>query len=342
MRDAASRAIAVLLSLVAVGALAASTTAQPPKEEFERPFLDEPVTGYERSDDIVVLDDESFCSHLLGLIWADRELTFLDLINKSRQQKPAKREAFAPVSDEATLAACVSGLNAFREEPSTGDGVADWAREHAVIPEALAAFLPVDVETDPLATPPPPGDGARTAGFGSRTSAPFTLWDGDYYIEPDTGTCGSWSGAIRRVDDSSELASVTVATNVYDVAMAHYYWDVTTDDCDWTVDITAMAPLPDPTPTPLPMATVPRLVGSSPWDPTGPTNPEWLTVEAALQAILDAGLVVGGCTEAFDLRVPPGYLLAQDPAPGTVVEFGSAVNVVMREGGPGCGAMTGS
>ena len=75
MRAVGSRAIVVVAALLALVAIASSALAQPPEEEFDRPFIDEPVSGYERSDDIVVLDDESFGSHLLGMIWADRELT---------------------------------------------------------------------------------------------------------------------------------------------------------------------------------------------------------------------------------------------------------------------------
>jgi hypothetical protein len=328
---------AAVVSLLAAIAFAASVAGQPPEEEFERPFIDAPVTGYERSDDVVVLDDESFCSHLLGMIWADRELTFRDLINRSRGQRPAKRAAFAPVSDDATLASCVSALNAFREQASSGDRVADWAREHVVIPEAFAALLPADPATDPLAAPPPPGDGARIGGFGSRTSAPFALFAGDYYIEPDTGSCSSWFATIRRLDDRSELATVSEPTNLYDVTLANYFWDVTADDCDWSIDITAVAPVPDPTPSPRPMATVPLLVERpGQFDPDDPP----LTTEEAREAILEAGLVVGTCAEEFAVAVPGGYVMSQDPVAGTVVELGSAVNVVLRSGATGCAYLT--
>jgi hypothetical protein len=327
--------LSLALSAALAVALAVPVVAQE-YEEYERPPIEDPVRGYQRADGITVLDDTSFCSYLLGAIWGDERLTFRGLINRSRQQRPAKRAAFRPVADEPTLERCVEVLNAFRGGTGDEDRLPAWAREQPVVPEALVLLLPADPGSAPLAEPPPIGDGARTSGFGSRVSAPFVLWGGNYYVEPDTAGCETWTGAIRGLADPSVVAAtVDGATNLYDVAMGNYYWDVVASECEWSVDLVTVEPVPDPTPTPRPMATVPRLVGSSNYVQGG-ENPEWLTAEQAREAIDAAGLVVGSCTEAFRFIFPPGRIMEQDPPAGAVVEPGSAVDLVVRSGSDGC------
>jgi hypothetical protein len=200
-----------------------------------------------------------------------------------------------------------------------------------VLPEALARFLPADATTA-LATPPAPTSGARTEGFGSRQSAPFTLFGGAYFIEPSTDGCDSWSGVIRRPDaPDTVLATVDGPMNLYDVPLGTWFWDVTASDCDWSVDISPLE-IVEATPTPPPMIEVPRLVGSAPWAPQQ-DNPEYLTVEDARAALDAVGLPVGTCDIAT-LRVEaPRRVIQQDPAPGTLVDPGTPVNVVVRESG---------
>ena len=124
------------------------------------------------------------------------------------------------------------------------------------------------------------------------------------------------------------------------VPLATWFWDVSAPDCDWSVDISPLV-IVEATPTPRPMATVPQLVGLDAWNTSdGTQNDDWLTVEAAKAALDEAGLVVGSCTEEFQFPYSPGRVIAQDPPPGTVVELGSAVNVVVRE--PGCAVLTGA
>jgi hypothetical protein len=333
-RSGAQAALAALM--VALMAMLALPVAAQEYEDYERPPIEAPVRGYERGDGVTVLDDRGFCSYLLGAIWGDERLTFRGLINRSRQQRPAKRAAFRPITDEPTLDRCVEALNAFRLEAGEEDTLPTWARERPVVPEALTGLLPADPVSDPLATPPPIGDGARTSGFGSRASAPFVLWGGDYYAEPDATACEAWSGTIRALGDPSvAAASVDGPTSLYDVPMGNYFWDVVASACDWSVDLVYVPQVPDPTPTPRPMATVPSLIGPGQFAP-GEANPEWLMVEEAREAIAAAGLVVGGCTEQFEFRYPPGRVIAQDPPPGTIVELGSAVDVVVRDGSGGC------
>ncbi|CAN5583698.1 hypothetical protein BH23CHL8_BH23CHL8_24980 [soil metagenome] len=325
----------VVLVVALLAALAMPTLAQE-YQEYERPPIEDPVRGYQRGDGLTVLDDRGFCSYLLGATLGDDRLTFRSLIDRSRQQRRAKRAAFLPLADEPTLERCVEVLNAFRVEPGEEDTLPTWAREQPVVPEALAGFLPADPVSHPLATPPPIGDGARTTGFGSRVSTPFVLWGGNYYVEPDVAACETWTGTIRGLGDPSVVAaSVDGATNLYAVPMGNYYWDVTASECDWSVDLVTVAPVPDPTPTPRPMATVPSLVGTGQFVPNS-ENPEWLTAEQARDAIAAAGLVVGTCTEQFQFPHPPGRVLRQDPPGGTVVELGSAVDVVVRDGSGGC------
>ena len=166
------------------------------------------------------------------------------------------------------------------------------------------------------------------------------LWQGNYHVAPDTAACDAWSGSIIDTEDPSRVVvTVDGAADLYNVAEGTYYWDVTASDCDWSVDLVAVAPLPDPTPTARPMAEVPRLVGSGQWDPNqGAKNPDWLTVEAARAALDAAGLVTGSCEAVFRFPYAVRRVIEQDPPPGTIVEIGSSVNVVVSESG--CDVLT--
>jgi hypothetical protein len=332
--------LAILVIGIMLGVGATPAAAQEDQEELSLPAIDGTVQGHLRSDDIVVLDDESFCTYMLASLWGTDELTFSRLLDRTKRQKKARRAAFQPASDTDVLTRCVAVLNAYRDRSAIEDDLPSWARESAVLPAALARFLPTDATTA-LADPPPPTDGARTEGFGSRQSAPFTLFGGAYYIEPSTEGCASWTGAIRQADaPDNVLATVDGPLNLYDVELGTWFWDVTAPDCDWSVDISPLV-IVEATPTPRPTATVPQLVGVDPWNPTdGSQNDDWLTVEAAKAALDAAGLVVGACTEAFEFPYSPGRVIGQEPAPGTVVELGSAVNVTVRE--PGCAVLTGT
>ena len=199
--------------------------------------------------------------------------------------------------------------------PGRDDAIPAWARESAVLPETLARFLPADATTA-LATPPEPTDGSRTDGFGSRRSAPFTLFGGSYYIEPSTEGCEAWSGVIRQADaPDTVLATVDGPTNLYDIALGTWFWDVTASDCDWSVDISPVV-IVEATPTPRPMATVPQLVGVDAWNTADESqNEDWLTVEAAKAALDEAGLVVGACTEEFQFPYAPGPCHRAGPRP---------------------------
>jgi hypothetical protein len=297
-------------------------------EEYERPAIEGAVRGYERSDGIIVLDDEGFCSHLLGGIWGSKRLTEARLIGSSKKkQKRARKAAVEPVSDAAVLATCAAVLNAFRLETPEDDALAPWARERAVVPEALARFLPVDPITDPLKTPPPLGEGGRTSGFGDRVSPPFVLQAGDYYAEPDAAACERWVGRIRSAaDPSQDPAPLTAASYLYRIEGGVYYWDVSASDCDWSVDL-----------VPRPMAEMPRLIGTGRPVPRA-ENPEWLTVEAAREALDAAGLVVVSCEEIFRFPYASRRIVEQDPPPGTLMEPGSSVSLVVRESG--CDVLT--
>jgi hypothetical protein len=315
-------------------------TAQAEDEEaLPLPAIEATVQGHLRSDDIMVLADESFCTYLLASLWGSDELTFTRLIDGSRAQKKALKEAFLPATDADVIGRCVAVLNAYRDQATAVVDLPPWALESPVLPETLARFLPTDAATA-LADPPPPTDGARTEGFGSRQTAPFTLYGGNYYIEPSTAGCESWTGDIRQADaPDTILATVDEPTSLYDVPLQTFFWDVTAPDCDWSVDISRFDILAA-SPTPLPRATVPQLVGVDAWNPADAAqNDDWLTAEAAKAALDAAGLVVGTCTEAFEFPYTAGRVIRQEPPPGTDVEIGTAVNLVVRE--PGCAALTG-
>ena len=57
-----------------------------------------------------------------------------------------------------------------------------------------------------------------------------------------------------------------------------------------------------------------------------------LTQSAAQQAITTAGLVVGAVTQSYDNNIPAGSVVSQNPAAGTAVASGSAVNLVISLG----------
>jgi eukaryotic-like serine/threonine-protein kinase len=57
-----------------------------------------------------------------------------------------------------------------------------------------------------------------------------------------------------------------------------------------------------------------------------------LTIDAAKQAITDAGLAFGTETKAADPNVPSGQVISSDPAAGTQVDRGSPVNLTVSSG----------
>jgi hypothetical protein len=298
------------------------------EEEFIAPDGDAPFTGYTRSDGTVVLTDESFCRYLLGSLWADQELTFVKLLDKTKKQKKARRAAFEPGSDESAVAACAALLTAHRAEAPAEDALAAWARGTAVVPEALAALLPEDFDAEPLASPDEIGDAARTSGFGDLVSAPFSVAPGPWLAELDASACERWEGTLRDARDPEAAFPLAGSREyLYELDAGHYYWDVTASDCDWSVDLVPVELGPEPTATPEPRTVVPALVGTD-WR----REPEpFLGVVEAREALLDAGLAVGECIEeakSFERRaVHLDRVWAQDPIPGSLVEPGSAVDV---------------
>ena len=312
---------------------AAEPTAAPPTgaslAEFERPSVGASVGGSSRGDGTIVLQDADYCSYLLSEIWGERKLTFRGLIDRSVKQKKAKRAAFAPFSDEATLTRCAEILDAFRDEAPEGDTLPPWAREAPVVPAALEVLLPADVTADPLAEPAEIGDGARTIGFGDARTAPFILWGGAYFVEVADRACDSWSGAIRSTTDPTVVAaSVDATTYVYGVPTGNYFWDVTAPGCDWSVDLVVFEIPPDPTPTPTPKAVVPALVGGAVNE--GTDNPDFLTLQAAAVELEEAGLKVNSCQIIRHRILPEGRVVTQVPSPGALVEPGSAIAVSVR------------
>jgi serine/threonine-protein kinase len=57
-----------------------------------------------------------------------------------------------------------------------------------------------------------------------------------------------------------------------------------------------------------------------------------LKENAALQAIVEAGLAVGSKTEEFDANVPKGSVVSQNPRAGTVVAKGTPIDYVLSKG----------
>jgi hypothetical protein len=317
--------LAIIVTAVPVSAQGTS--------ELERPDIGDTLTGTTRGDGVVVLADPDWCSYLFGALWGTDELTFSRLIDRSPKQRKARKGAFAPVTDAATLERCAAVLAAYRVAAPPDDPLPSWARGGPVVPDAVASVLVPDLATDPLATPPPIGDGARTSGFGSLRSAPFGLPGGVFYAAVDAGTCPGWSGTLRGARNPAQLAGeVSATTYLYGVAPGFYFWDVQAPDCDWSVDLVPVdmgpepTPTPGPTPTPVPTVEVPSVIGP---DPSYP-----------LKAFTAAGLVLGTCTEVDRPPYAPGSILEQSPKGGTIVEVGSAVDVVVRS--PGCDLVTGA
>jgi hypothetical protein len=312
--------VAALLAMASVGAI-----AQEP-EEFLGPDAEAPLAGYTRSDGTVVLTDESFCRYLLGASVGEERLTFVDLLDKSKKQKRARRAAFS-ATDEPAVQRCVAVLTASRTEAPGDDTLAAWARAAAVVPEALAGLLPEDFVAAPLAQPDQIGEAARTSGFGDVVSAPFTLTPGPWLAELDAAACASWDGTLRDArDPDTSFALRDSREYLYDLPGGHYYWDVTASDCDWSVDLVPVVLGPDPTPTPQPQAIVPALFLPG-WDRMpNAENPGHLTAAEAREAVLAAGLVTGRCT-LDDSGKHGTRVWKQEPISGAVVDFGTAVDI---------------
>jgi hypothetical protein len=105
------------------------------------------------------------------------------------------------------------------------------------------------------------------------------------------------------------------------------------------VDLVPVDLGPEPTATSAPRVAVPALAGTD-WRRHFET---FLTASEARQALLEAGLTVGECTEepkTFE-GLPPvdaDRIWAQDPVAGTLLEPGSAVDVTITSG---CGILRG-
>lgn len=324
---------AVLTAIVSLGLIIGALPAvAQPTEEFPGP-ADTELPGYTRSDGTIVLTDEAFCAFVLGSLWDGERLTFVSLLDKSKKQQKAKSGAFEPASDEATLTRCAEIIAAFRTDAPADDTLAVWARRSPVLPESLASLLPDDFVADPLALAAPVLDAARTSGFGSVVSAPFLMEQETWLVQVDAVECPMWSGSLHNARDAGQVIAVDDNREyLYNVVPGHYYWDVTASDCDWSVDLAAIPIGPDPDATPLPRVAVPQLAGDR-WIP-GRLNLSYLTADQARQAILDAGLIVGECVERDAEAegqgpIAAGRVWAQDPAPGTLLEVGSAVNVTI-------------
>ena len=114
--------LAILVIGFMLGAGATPIAAQEDQDEdLPLPAIDGTVHGHLRSDDIVVLDDESFCTYMLASLWGTDELTFSRLIDRTKRQKKARRAAFQPASDADVLTRCVAVLNAYRDQSATGE-----------------------------------------------------------------------------------------------------------------------------------------------------------------------------------------------------------------------------
>jgi hypothetical protein len=313
------------LLVVAVPAIAQDA------EEFPHPNGDAPLGGYTRGDGTIVLTDESFCGFLLSSLWGEDELTFAGLIDRTRKQKKARRAAFAPGSDEATLARCAEILSAYRTEAPEDDSIVAWARRAPVVPESLVGLLPDDFVADPLSLPGEVKGAARTSGYGSLVSAPFSVTGGTWLAALDARACVDWSGSLIDARDATNVVELVDDREfLYHVEPGHYYWAVTASECDWSVDLVPVQLGPEPTPTPEPRAVVPQMTGPHPdrWDRIpGAQNPQWLTAAQAREAVFEAGLVPGDCTIGEQWPIAKDRVWQQDPAADSLADFGSAVDV---------------
>lgn len=318
------RAIAV----AAVIALSAAPVAAQGQEEFPVADGTDTLTGYTRGDGTIVLDDASYCRLLLDSAFGDERLTYLSLLDKSKQQKRARTAAFQAGTDEAALGRCVEALAAFGAGGAEED-VPGWARRAPVVPQALTSLLPPDFLAQPLARPEQIGPAARTSGVGSLVSAPFSVTPGPWLAELDAVGCDEWSGALRDARDPGRTYELEGTREyLYELDGGHYYWDVSASDCEWSVDLAPVVLGPEPTPTPEPLAVVPALF-SPDWDPYPDSlNPEHLTPALAREAVLEAGLTTGECYEEDGKR--RDRVWKQEPVAGALVEFGTPVDVWVR------------
>lgn len=305
-------------------------------EEFLGPDAQSPLAGYTRGDGTVVLTDESFCRYVLGFAVGYEPLTYVQLLDKTKKQKKARKAAFRAVDDDA-VARCVEILTASRTEAPDADTLAAWARTSAVVPESMAGLLPEDFTAQPLAQPDEIGAAARTSGFGDLVSAPFSVTPGPWLAELDAAACASWDGTLRDARDPDDAYPLEDSREyLYDLDGGHYYWDVTASDCDWSVDLVPVVLGPEPTATPAPDLRVPApaLHGTN-WDRR---SGQFLLAAEARQTLLDAGLTVGECVEEeqwFEGAKDPvsaDRVWYQEPVPGTLVQPGSAIDVWMTSG----------
>lgn len=317
----------IFTAAIALVALTVPALAQG-QEEFPGPGGSE-LPGHTRTDGTIVLTDEAFCSFLLGSLWQD-DLTYVNLLDKSKKQKPARAAAFAPGDDQASIDRCVGIIGAYRIDAPDDDALVVWARRSPVVPEALAGLLPDDFGADPLAQAGPVLDAARTSGFGNQVSAPFLMESDTWLVQVDAVDCPVWSGALHSARDAEQVIAVDDNREyLYNVVPGHYYWDVSASDCDWSVDLAPVAIGPDPNATPVPRVPVPQVAGVDWSRRYGADNSSFLTAAQARQAVLDAGLVAGDCTQATTDFVPPDLVWAQDPPPGTLLDAGSPVSITI-------------
>ena len=315
------------ITLVSVVIAAVPVVAQE-REEFPQPGSELPLDGYTRTDGTIVLADEAFCRFLLGSLWSGDELTFADLIDRTKKQKAARGAAFEPATDAETLARCADVIGAFRTEPPVDDTLAAWARRSPVVPESLAALLPDDLVARPLAEPDEVGAAARTSGFGDTVSPPFEMATETWLAEVDALGCSEWTGTLRNArDEAADIELTGIREYLYNVDPGHYYWEVSAPACDWSVDLVPVELGPDPNATPIPRVPVPSLHGDSWGRRLNDDNSAFLTAAQARQAILDAGLTVGECTEGPEGFVGAGRVWGQDPVAGTLLEQGAPVDV---------------
>ena len=142
----------------------------------------------------------------------------------------------------------------------------------------------------------------------------------------DAVECEAWSGSLRDARDPARAFALEDSREyLYELDGGHYYWDVEASDCAWSVDLAPVVLGPDPTPTPEPRAVVPALHGPE-WSryPDAP-NVDFLTPALAREAVLAAGLTTGTCHQEQDNK--SDRVWRQDPPAGTLVEFGSPVEV---------------